>query len=118
MATRTAREPGTIARVAVVGALALVALLAGARLATATTTVNRSPDNRAVIAARNTKAGRVAAPSSRARGDSWFALPLGAITCAVLGAWRLGSIRRLDGRRDLRQLAFRLRAPPALLVVH
>ncbi len=120
MATRPAREPGTIARVAVVGALALVALLAGARLATATatTTVNRSPDNRAVVAARNTKAGRVAAPSSRTRGDAWFALPLGAITCAALGAWRLGSIRRRDGRRDLRQLAFRLRAPPPLLVAH
>jgi hypothetical protein len=118
MASRPSREPGTIVRVALVGALALVTLLAGARLATATTTVNRSPDNRAAVAARNTKAGRVAAPSSRTRGDAWFALALGAITCAALGAWRLGAIRRLDGRRDLRQLAFRLRAPPALLVTH
>ena len=118
MATRRARERSTIVRFVVAGALALVVLFAGAGLASATGTAGRAPGNRAVIAARDSKANLVAASSNRTRGDAWFASLLGAVACAVLGASLLRSIRRPDWRSDLRRLSFRLRAPPRRVVAH
>lgn len=118
MITGRARERGTIARIAVAGALALVVLFAGAGLESITTTAAPSEAHRAVIVARETKANLVAATTNRGRGNAWFASLLGAVSCAVLGAFLLRTMRRGDFRSDLRQLSFRLRAPPRLLVAN
>jgi hypothetical protein len=117
MVTGRARERNTIARFALAGALALVVLFAGAGLASASSAADHSPHNRAVIAARDTKANLVPATSSRSRGDAWFASLVGSVACALLAASLLRSIR-YGWRSDLRQLSFRLRAPPRLLVAH
>jgi len=118
MITGRARRRGTIARIAVAGALALVVLLAGAGLESVAATAAPSEVHRAVIAARETKANLVAATTTRSRGNAWFASLLGAVSCAVLGAYLLRAVRRRDFRSDLRQLSFRLRAPPRPLVAH
>ena len=118
MVTGRARERSTIARFAVAAALALVVLCAGAGLASASSRADHATGNRAVITARDTKANLVAGTSSRTRGDAWFASLVGAIASAVLVASRLRSIRSHDWRNDLRQLSFRLRAPPRLFVAH
>ncbi len=105
-------------RFAVAGALALVVLFAGSGLEAATTTADASAVHRAVIVARDTKVNLVAATANRTRGNAFVASLFGAIACAALGAFLLRSIRRSSGRRDLRQLSFRLRAPPRLVVAH
>jgi hypothetical protein len=118
MATGGARERSTVARCAVAGTLVLVVLFAGAGLVSASAPADHSSGNRAVIAARDTKVKVVASPASRTRGHGWFASLVGAIACAVFGASLLRSIRSRDRRSDLRQLSFRLRAPPRPLIAH
>src|SRR3954471_18689105 len=118
MITERARERGTIARIAIAGALALVVVFAGAGLESVTATAPASEAHRAVIAARESKPNLVAATTTRGRGNAWFASLLGAVSCAVLGAYLFRAVRRRDFRSDIRQLSFRLRAPPRLLVTH
>jgi len=112
------RGRGTIARIAITGALAIIVLFGGAGLEAISSTVHSSDPHHAAVTPRDTKANLVAATTSRARGNAWFASLLGAFACAALGAQLLRTGRGRDDRRDLRRLSHRLRAPPRLLVAH
>jgi hypothetical protein len=118
MDTRRASERSRITRFAVAGALAVVVLFAGVGLESAASTAGASTAHRAAIVAHESRATLVAATAARTRGSAWVASLAGSIVCAALGAQLLRSIRRGNRRRDLRQLSFRLRAPPRLVVAH
>jgi hypothetical protein len=105
-----------IARLAIAGALAIAALFAGAGLESVTATADASAGHRAVIVARDRKATLVPATMGRNRGNTWFASLLGAVACALLGAYLVRAIGLGSRRHDLRRLSFRLRAPPRLVV--
>jgi hypothetical protein len=117
MDTGRARERSTVARLVLIGAIALVTLFAGAGLESVTVRTERAVAREA-MAARDTGANLVAAPSTRAPGHAWFASLIGVVAFALLGASRLRAIRSRDRRGSLRRLSFRLRAPPRLLVAH
>ena len=118
MDARRAHGRGTVARIAVAGALAVVVLFGGAGLAAISSTVHAADAHHVAVTARDTKANLVAATTSRTRGVAWFASLLGAIACAAFGAQMLRLRRDRDDRRALRRLSHRLRAPPLLLVAH
>ena len=118
MDARRAHARGTIARIAIAGALAVIVLFGGAGLEAISSTVHASDPHHAAVTPRDTKVNLVAAVTSRARGNAWFASMLGAFAGTALGAQLLRSRRDRDERRDLRRLSHRLRAPPRLLVAH
>jgi hypothetical protein len=118
MDARRAHGRGTIARVAIAGALAVTVLLGGAGLGAISSGVHASDPHHAAVTGRDAKVNLVAATTSRTRGNEWFASLLGAVACAALGAQLLRTRRGRDDRRDLRRLSHRLRAPPRLLVAH
>jgi hypothetical protein len=118
MDARRAHGRGTVARIALAGALAVVVLFGGAGLEAISSSVHPSDPHHAAVAARDTKANLVAATTSRTRGNAWYASLLGVVACAALGAQLLRTRRGRDDRRDLRRLSHRLRAPPRLLVAH
>ena len=118
MDARRAHGRGTIARIAIAGALAVLVLFGGAGLEAISSTVHATDPHHAAFTARETKANLVAATTSRTRGTAWFASLLSAVACAALGAQLLRSRRDRDNRRYLRRLSHRLRAPPLLVVAH
>jgi hypothetical protein len=118
MEVRRAHGRGTIARIAIAGALAVMVLFGGAGLEAVSATVHASDPHHAAVTARDTKANLVAATTTRTRGIAWFASLIGAVACAALGAQLLRSRRSRNDRRDLRRSSLRLRAPPRLLVAH
>jgi hypothetical protein len=118
MDARRAHGRGTIARIAIAGALAVVVVFGGAGLEAISSTVHATDAHHAAVTGRESKASLVAATTSRTRGTAWFASLLGAIACAALGAQLLRGRRDRDDGRALRRLSHRLRAPPLLLVAH
>jgi hypothetical protein len=118
MDARRAQGRGTIARIAIAGALALVVLFAGAGLESISSSIHASDPHRAAVTPRDTKANLVAATTSRTRGNAWYASLLGVVACAALGAQLLRTRHGRGDRRELRRLSHRLRAPPRLLVAH
>jgi hypothetical protein len=118
METRRERERIRIARFAVAGALALLVLFIGTGLESVASTNAVSSARRAVIVARDTKTTLASTTGGRSRGNPWIASLTAVFGCALLGAYLLRSIRLHDCRRVLRQLSFRLRAPPTLVVAH
>ena len=118
MEVRRAHGRGTIARLAIAGALAVVVLFGGAGLEAVSAGVHASDPHHAAVTARDTKANLVAATTSRTRGIAWFASLFGAVACAALGVQLLRSRRSRNDRRDPRRCSLRLRAPPHLLVAH
>ena len=118
MEARRALGRGTVARIAIAGALAVVVLFGGGGLSAISSTIQTSDAHRAAVTPRDAKANLVAATTSRTRGNAWFASLLGAIACAALSAQLLRSRRDREDRRGPRRLSHRLRAPPRLLVAH
>ena len=105
-----------ITRFAIAGALAIAVLFAGARPESVGSTAAASAVHRAVIVGHDSKATLVPATTGRNRGNAWFASLLGAVACALLGAYLLHAGGLGNRRHDLRRLSFRRRAPPRLLV--
>jgi hypothetical protein len=118
MDTGGARGRGPIARLAIVGAIALAVVVGCGGLAAISAPTHSSDTHHAVVAARDSKVSLAAGAATRTRGLTWFASLLGAIGCAAFGAQLLRTRRGRDVRRDLRRLALRLRAPPRFLVAH
>ena len=123
MVTRRVRprdsiRPGSIARIAVLGAVALTVLFGVLELESTSAPDRSSDPHRAVIIARDSKAIIVAATSSRSRGNAWFASLVTSIGCASLAAHLLRADRHGRARRNLQQYSIRLRAPPRFHVAH
>src|SRR3954452_691828 len=105
MDARRAHGRGTIARIAIAGALAVVVLFGAAGLEAISSTGHATDAHHAAVTAREAKAHLVAATTSRTRGTAWSAPLLGAIACAALVAELLRSGRDGDDRRALRRLS-------------
>jgi hypothetical protein len=118
MEARRGLGRGTVARIAIAGALAVVVLSFCGGLAAISSTVHTSDAHRAAVTSRDAKANLVAATTSRTRGNARFASLLATVACAALGAQLLRTRRGRDGGRDLRRLSHRLRAPPRLVAAH
>ena len=118
MVTRRARRRDSIARVVVLGALALTVLFGGFEVASTSGTGHDADPHHAIIIARDTKTSVVAASTTRSRGTAWFASLVTAIGCAALAAYLFRAAGSGRARRNLQQYSIRLRAPPRLHVAN
>ena len=118
MVTRRARPRDSIARVVVLGAVAITVLFGVLEVESLSAPDRSSDPHHAVIIARDSKASVVAANTNRSRGNAWFASLVTAVGCSALAAHLLRAARHSRARRNLQQYSIRLRAPPRFHVAH
>ena len=112
MVTRRARPGGSIARIALFGALALAVVFGGLAVETADANGHTADAQHAVIVPHEARPNIVTAGSTKSRGSAWFASLFAVAAFAALAAYLLDTDRRVGYRRTLANFSIRLRAPP------
>lgn len=116
MDTRRARFRDPIARVALIGALALAVAFGAVALDTAATPAHSGDAQHAVIVPREARPVVVGAGTKDSRGNAWVASLFAVCAFIALSGYMLRAQRRAGYRRGAARFSVRLRAPPALLV--